>query len=1250
MAITMMVLLGTIGLGLDSSYWYWQGWREQQAADQAALAGAVFLPDRTDLAVSVGTQSATQNGYNNPEITIGTGKNANQITVAIRKTHPSFFMRLFGKSSQEIVRKSVAEYIAPLTLGSPFPRAGNDPEDVSGTNLNYWLSQHGPWVMKHQGDRFAADNCLADATVAHPTPYGCSAGTATRGLSSDYQRTGQYGYRYAVDVDAVNSGKDLIFEVFDGVTSNVGNTCTNGTLPSPAERAALAAYVGDADTRYRSGSEPGGLAWCPSDQVNISTDAARNTQYMDTEFAVYSQERSVASGALVQNTVPPTTAAPASTTTLGPGGGGTVSSPCSAPTTPATLNITNTRATALKVYLVNSSCLEVLSSTIAPGGTGAFATQTGNRYRMYDGTTLELVSDYTVPVNTNPTTNKYARRSLEPAAYRNNWVSATGAISSTPVASASPIAYTWEVVPALNAVAGCNSFKTIDGTDRYLTFTGAGSAAAMLVDDTTPARRTAASWCSGPSAAVSGATTFSAYGQANTFLWRNPSTGTVGAQTLAAAANGTLDWFVNLPFSPQVGEPVPTGMWAELGLESTLQCVQPLTDTENSGVNQLGCNGGSTQNFQLQPDGRVLHQSSGRYLRPSGGNLTIGVLTGVPNEQWTASVLAGGLLNLTSNTLGGSLTNQCDPTPSAVIMQATGQPAACVALRLRLRDFIWPILVSTGPPAPLVVNLSTHINATGTCPNGGGAATLTVNNSRATVLGVYAMEAGCTERYLGPVPANGTATFSGVGTSQRVRVYASSTAAADFTIGGATHTATIPSTGIGTPCTASTGAAANVTFTNLRAAPVRLIYVDNACNQQNFGDVATNNSSTMNTFVGHVWQVVDTYSGRVLRTVTVTGAQTYAESPDILTGGACSSNGGSGANLTIINQRTSSLELRRVEPDCRVVVDRTLAAGSTTVIPSYDGQRWKVYNIAGEVVQDISVTSDETITISEPSTYTWDPNAGNTSGTTLICSRIETTYPLSSYSGLDQHSGKVTQLINPYDGVHDNGAGVRDPYAEAFTLGFRRWRTFCRVPAAEVKTGRYTLTVRTSGAGLNNEAAGNNSFSLRAAWLDSAGARSYSNLRLSALENLPVFINLGGASSSTVYLTRLQSVHAGRTLRVELFDIGDTASGTVNVQIMPPAESGMASWGCSMKLVSADGVFTPPSSNATNCSVSGLTRYNYNGAAIRFDIPIPATYTCDSSSATNCWTKVSMSFSGGQPTDRTTWSATVLGDPLRLVK
>ena len=39
------VLLGMAGLSVDIANWYLQGNREQKAADAAALAGAVYLPD-----------------------------------------------------------------------------------------------------------------------------------------------------------------------------------------------------------------------------------------------------------------------------------------------------------------------------------------------------------------------------------------------------------------------------------------------------------------------------------------------------------------------------------------------------------------------------------------------------------------------------------------------------------------------------------------------------------------------------------------------------------------------------------------------------------------------------------------------------------------------------------------------------------------------------------------------------------------------------------------------------------------------------------------------------------------------------------------------------------------------------------------------------------------------------------------------------------------------------------------------------
>jgi hypothetical protein len=50
-------------------------------------------------------------------------------------------------------------------------------------------------------------------------------------------------------------------------------------------------------------------------------------------------------------------------------------------------------------------------------------------------------------------------------------------------------------------------------------------------------------------------------------------------------------------------------------------------------------------------------------------------------------------------------------------------------------------------------------------------------------------------------------------------------------------------------------------------------------------------------------------------------------------------------------------------------------------------------------------------------------------------------------------------------------------------------------------------------------------------------------------------------------------------------------------------------------------------------------------------IPIPSDYTCSFASTTGCWIKVGMTYnSGAQPNDTTTWSATLTGDPVRLVE
>jgi hypothetical protein len=73
--------------------------------------------------------------------------------------------------------------------------------------------------------------------------------------------------------------------------------------------------------------------------------------------------------------------------------------------------------------------------------------------------------------------------------------------------------------------------------------------------------------------------------------------------------------------------------------------------------------------------------------------------------------------------------------------------------------------------------------------------------------------------------------------------------------------------------------------------------------------------------------------------------------------------------------------------------------------------------------------------------------------------------------------------------------------------------------------------------------------------------------------------------------------------------------------------------------------------NSTNCSVSGVQSSNgFDGRWITVLIPIPDTYTCNSASETGCWVTVRPDFTGGSPSDTTTWSASMIGSPVRLVE
>jgi hypothetical protein len=121
--------------------------------------------------------------------------------------------------------------------------------------------------------------------------------------------------------------------------------------------------------------------------------------------------------------------------------------------------------------------------------------------------------------------------------------------------------------------------------------------------------------------------------------------------------------------------------------------------------------------------------------------------------------------------------------------------------------------------------------------------------------------------------------------------------------------------------------------------------------------------------------------------------------------------------------------------------------------------------------------------------------------------------------------------------------------------------------------------------------------------------------------------------------------YAGQILELELFDVADGANASLT--IIPPADqTGTAIVGCTFIRDATPPVVT----TSATCTQSGLTSTNYNGRSLTVQIPLPENYGCNAGSDLGCWFRINLDFGAGSPTDQTTWSARVRGDPVRLVE
>ena len=218
------------------------------------------------------------------------------------------------------------------------------------------------------------------------------------------------------------------------------------------------------------------------------------------------------------------------------------------------------------------------------------------------------------------------------------------------------------------------------------------------------------------------------------------------------------------------------------------------------------------------------------------------------------------------------------------------------------------------------------------------------------------------------------------------------------------------------------------------------------------------------------------------------------------------------------------------------------------------------------------------------------------------------------------------------------------------------WRTVCRMTVSTA--GQYVLQVQSSAiAGQVDQGSGTNQYSLRASLSGGTQPRLYAYGDMSILTNYAVS---GSNTRANMYLAEVVQRHAGKTLRIELFDAGDGSNGQFDLSILAP-----------------DGTvpqcrYNEPDEtdlgSLQTCTIrtrnDGTSTSNnlYNDQWLTIEIPISSSYTCNASGATPynpgpgvttaCWWRLSYLFGGTNPTptDRTTWRADVLGDPVQLIR
>ncbi len=168
MAVTALMLIPMLvftAFATDVGAWYVRAQQIQRAADAAALAAVVWMPDETR-AATVAVDVAARNGFvdqpgdfDDPDVDLPqvqvTQVGTQRVRVDIRAEGDLYFGSVIESfESPEITRFATAEYILPVPMGNPTSALGTG--NVGGSTENLWLAVNGWCTGRQQGDHISA--------------------------------------------------------------------------------------------------------------------------------------------------------------------------------------------------------------------------------------------------------------------------------------------------------------------------------------------------------------------------------------------------------------------------------------------------------------------------------------------------------------------------------------------------------------------------------------------------------------------------------------------------------------------------------------------------------------------------------------------------------------------------------------------------------------------------------------------------------------------------------------------------------------------------------------------------------------------------------------------------------------------------------------------------------------------------------------------------------------------------------------